>query len=156
MKEQTGNIWTFHEHGEWIAFTSNGTLKMNRTAVMGAGIAKQVARKFPSMPRLLGKALDFAGNHVFAFPEFRLLSFPVKHDWKENADIELIKRSCGELTTALDRFRIPVVYVVRPGCGLGGLKWEFVKPAIENLLDDRVVVVEFAKVSRQNHTSFRR
>ncbi len=34
------------------------------------------------------------------------------------------------------------VYLVRPGCGNGQLKWEDVKPLIAPILDDRFIVVE--------------
>ena len=34
------------------------------------------------------------------------------------------------------------VYMARPGCGNGQLKWEDVKPLIAPILDDRFIVVE--------------
>lgn len=63
----------------------------------------------------------------------------------EKADLELIERSCKQLKAmfgfASGRSR-EEVYLVRPGCGNGGLDWGDVKPILEKYLDDRFIVVE--------------
>lgn len=39
------------------------------------------------------------------------------------------------------------VLLPRPGCGNGKLQWDFVKREIEDLLDDRVTIVNWKKES---------
>lgn len=72
-----------------------------------------------------------------------IVFFPVKHHWREQADIELIKRSCGELMELTERQGWETVVLPRPGSGNGRLSWEYVKSNIEDLLDDRIHVITF-------------
>jgi hypothetical protein len=60
MQELVGNIWDHHQDG-WIVVTTNGIIKSNGDAVMGAGIALEAARKFPDLPRQLGDRLRVIG-----------------------------------------------------------------------------------------------
>ena len=80
-------------------------------------------------------------GEVMEFPV--ILSFPVKHNWFNNADISLIKRSAKELLDWSEPFRS--IVLPRPGCGNGGLKWEDVKPVLEPILDGRFHVITFGK-----------
>jgi hypothetical protein len=74
-------------------------------------------------------------------------SFPVKHNWWETANIELIKKSCIELITSIfdsDYFdnKFKVIWLPFVGCGNGHLSWEKeVKPVISKMLDDRFYIV---------------
>jgi len=142
MKEIKGNIWDFHERS-WVVITTNGSVKRNGEVVMGRGVALQAKKKFPDLPKILGNCINGPiGNHVTLQPIFHLLTFPVKHNWYEKADLKLIKRSCEELLETVDILK-PPFYMVRPGCGNGGLSWEKeVKPILEKYLDDRFIVVE--------------
>jgi hypothetical protein len=54
--------------------------------------------------------------------------------------LELIKQSARELMALIEEQGWKQVYLPRPGCFLGRLDWAQVKPAIENILDDRVIV----------------
>ena len=138
MKGIVGDAWKLKEHFNYLAITTNGFVKTNEHAVMGRGIAKQAKDKYPGIDHLLGKKIQALGNHVHLLTA-DLVSFPVKHNWWEEADIELIKRSCNELMAFLgtnERILLP-----RPGCGNGKLKWEEVKKVIEPLLDDRVYII---------------
>jgi len=139
MIEITGNIWTFHRTG-WVAITTNGVVKPDGSAVMGRGVALQAAQRFPDLPYELGMRLRWYGNRVFAFPQYRLYTLPVKHNWWEKANLSLIIVSCRRLAAVVPWQRD--VFLVRPGCGAGGLAWEIVRPAIADILDDRFVVVE--------------
>ena len=147
MKEIRGNIWDFHKKGHWIVITTNGTVKSNGEAVMGRGVALQAKQRFPKLPGQLGKFLREFVNTVHPFPQYRLITFPVKHNWNETADPALIEESCQRLLgwfsydTGLDHF-VKEVYMVRPGCGNGGLDWKDVKPVLEKYLDDRFIVVQ--------------
>lgn len=139
MKEVTGNIWDYHKQGKRVAISSNGTVKKNGWAVMGRGVAWEAAQLFPSIPYLLGKALLTKGNYVHFFSEHNLYTFPVKHYWYEKADIKLIKFSAKQLRDLSEG----EVYLVRPGCGNGQLKWDDVREVIAPILrDDRFIVVD--------------
>ena len=74
--------------------------------------------------------------------ENKLITLPVKHNWREKADLRLIEESCGSLVHHVDNLHLLEVYMVRPGCGNGGLDWKDVKPILEKYLDDRFVMVQ--------------
>lgn len=108
---------------------------------MGRGVARQARERYPSLPELLGALLRNYGNHVFPHPTFQLFTFPVKHAWREPADIALIHCSVLELDRHASGLGLTRVWLVRPGCGNGGLLWEVVRPLLADMLDDRFVVV---------------
>lgn len=135
-----------------ICTTTNGVVKSNGQAVMGAGNAKAFAERWPQLPAILGKCLNFSGNRVYrlcvehlkaghtTIRAFDILSFPTKNNWKDNSDLELILRSASELKSYTDLLRWEKVYLPPPGCGMGGLNWRDVQTAIEPILDDRFTV----------------
>ncbi|SRR5260221_11850 len=140
MREYRGNLWDTMAGG--ICITTNGYVKPNGRAVMGRGCALEAKERIPGIDKILGRVIKSQGNHVFPLIEYNrymVYSFPVKHNWWEKADIELIKRSCQELCKFVYDGR--VIVLPRPGCGNGRLKWENVKPVIEPLLTNNVVVV---------------
>lgn len=143
MIEVTGNIWDLYNKDKeaFICITTNGVVKKNGENVMGAGVAKEAKEKFNGLSTMLGSLIKKKGNNVFMLTEQRLFSFPTKHNWFENSDLQLIKKSAEHLMLYLKEFNIPRVYLPRPGCGNGKLKWKDVKPIIENILDDRVLIV---------------
>lgn len=141
MREVEDNIWDYHARGHWVVVTTNGVVRADGACVMGRGIAAQAKKKYPRLPYHLGRRIRDYGNHVHLFPDYRIISFPVKHKWFERADLELITRSTKELSAIWDSAD-GQVFLVRPGCGNGQLDWSEVKPVIEPFLDDRFTVVE--------------
>jgi len=142
MKEIKGNLWDYYDKGEWIVITTNGSIKKNGACVMGRGVAKDARDRFPNLDKVLGKAIDRFGNIVFVLNSMigaKIITFPVKHHWQEKADLKLIERSCRQLEFVVREKS--VVYLVRPGCGNGQLKWSKVKPVLEKYLDERFIVV---------------
>jgi hypothetical protein len=129
--------------GAWIAFGTNGTLKPNGEVVMGAGVALHAKTKFPVLPKELGAMIGSGGNHVWPVHHLRILSFPVKHNFWNMADPDLLLQSCKELLDWIPKLGIDEVYMVRPGVGNGRLPWDIVKPLISRILDDRVVIVSW-------------
>lgn len=150
MREVAGDLWDFHARGEWVGVTTNGTTRLDGACVMGRGVALQAARRFPGLPYALGDRIQGrgAGPRVEVFLEYRIVAFPVKYHWRDRASVRLIARSALELFDLLDRPRsasdLRTVYMPRPGCGNGGLRWEVVGPLLRVLLDDRVTIVEWA------------
>ncbi len=140
MKEVTGDIWDFHKKGHWIVITTNGNLNTKGEAVMGRGIALQAKQRYPELPSELGKQVRTSGNYLHYDGKRSLLFFPTKHNWWEKSDLSLIEQSCRELVGISSDFK-PPIYMVKPGCGAGGLDWEDVKPILEKYLDGRFVVV---------------
>lgn len=145
MKEIKGDIWNYHDKGHWIVITTNGTVKKDGSCVMGRGVAKEAKDRYPKLPYELGEQILKVGNCLHHWGDKGLLFFPVKHNWWEKADLELIEKSTKELQEFFDKvitdYPTPV-YMVRPGCGNGGLDWKDVKPILGKYLDDRFVIVE--------------
>lgn len=127
-----------------ICVTTNGIIKRNGEAVMGAGIAKSVNTRY-NVARILANHLRANGNiptDLGIYDGFHILSFPTKNNWRDDSDIELIKNSAKLLVRLADRLKLTKIYTVKPGCNNGHLDWETqVRPAIENILDDRFTVI---------------
>lgn len=125
------------------AITTNGTLRRNGNAIMGAGVALQARNKCLkrriNLEYILGNLIAQYGNHVFYIGN-NLYSFPTKLHWRDNSDINLIKRSATELVKLIDNTAYKRVLMTRPGCGNGRLDWKDVKPAVQNILDNRFII----------------
>ena len=144
MKEITGDLWDFHDAGEWIAITTNGDVNKRGDAVMGRGVALQAKQRYPHLPRELAHCLvQKDGNLPHVFRDLRIITFPVKHHWFNAADFDLIKQSAWLIWDLMEDLDDPpeVLYLPRPGCGNGGLSWDDVQPILEPIFDDRFVVV---------------
>lgn len=146
MLEIRGNAWDVYLDYDVLCITSNGFVKSNGECVMGAGIAKEAKEKFPKVPRILGAYIKKYGNRCFKLAKVNdtyLVNFVVKHNWWENADIDLIIKSCKEVTEMANKFGWKKILLPRPGCGNGKLNWSDVKPILSHLLDDRFYVITF-------------
>ena len=118
MKEVFGDLWEFDGT---IAITTNGSIKRDRTCVMGRGCARQAVARFPELPHKLRNKDFRQGNHVFYFPECKLITFPVKHNWWEAADLGLIERSARELLNLIEGKNIKeAVYLPGPDAATVG------------------------------------
>lgn len=157
MIEITGNVWKELGVADIILIPTNGFVKRNGKAVMGAGVALQALKRMPGIDVALGARILEHGNvisHVFNYVTnsnsqvpvvTEIWSFPVKHNWYENADIDLIRKSAKRLMEILDIYpwKADRVVLPKPGCGNGCLHWEFdVKPVIAGILDNRVFVID--------------
>ena len=140
MKEATGNLWDYP--AQVRAITTNGFVKNNGECVMGRGCAKEARDKFPGLAIYLGQMIKAHGNRCFNLGN-GLVSFPVKHNWWEKADPDLIVQSAHQLVTMADKFGWKSVVIPRPGCGNGQLNWDDVKKVIEPILDDRFTIITF-------------
>ena len=145
MREIKGDL--FDMTTEVIVITTNGIVKRNGEAVMGAGIALEMARKAPLFPKVFGDKLKKDGNHVSLFfvPQVngrKVATFPVKNHFREKASLELIERSCKELVKLADLYELTQICLPSPGCGVGGLKWKQVEPILEKYFDKRFSIVD--------------
>lgn len=145
MREATGNMW---EHGaDAVVITTNGFVKKNGRLAMGRGCAREARNMFPNLDLKLGGLVSEHGNDVYGIEGYDtfLFSFPVKHNWWEAADLDLIQKSAMQLSSMVDDiFWSPdsTIVMPRPGCGNGRRDWEDVRPCIE-LLDDRFIIYTF-------------
>jgi hypothetical protein len=151
MREAKGDAWELaklqiDKRLRVLCLTTNGFVKQDGRAVMGRGIAAEAKKRFPQLPTLLGAFIRAHGNtlHMLGYwgGEYLLCSFPVKHHWRENADLELIRQSAEALAgMAHNELALCEIYLPRPGCGNGKLRWKDVKPVIE-FLPDNVIVID--------------
>jgi O-acetyl-ADP-ribose deacetylase (regulator of RNase III) len=152
MIEITGDIFE-QKDADAICVTTNGIVNNSGEIIMGAGIAKVFRDKysdteFGSLASNLGIMVKKHGNHVFIGCHERvdqhkiaIVSFPTKEHYNDKSTINLIVRSANELVEKTNKNKWKKVVLPRPGCGLGGLNWEEVKPHLEEIFDDRFYVV---------------
>lgn len=142
------NLWQLHAAGFWCCITTNGALNAKKECVMGRGTAYQAKKKYPQLPRLLGTLIRAYGNTPQPIDVYRLISFPVKHHWAEQADLKLIEQSCVGLVNVANNYLTnvfdlqPQIVLPRPSCSNGRRNWETeVKPILLRYLDGRFLVV---------------
>lgn len=146
MIEEKTDIWRYLNFGyDAICITTNGAVRKDGACVMGAGVAKQAALRYPHLPFLLGERIKRYGNQPYVFfPDNyapAIITMPVKHHWRDIADIELIAFSMKKIVFLVNAAGWESIVLPRPGCGNGKLNWDYVKGRIEPLLDDRFTVV---------------
>lgn len=157
MREARGDLWKVEADARVI--TTNGFVTSRNENVMGTGCAKEAKERWPQLPTLLAERLRATGNHVYVFhpqdldpqPAFDLVTYPVKPvmtddgqpGFRAKGDPKLIRRGAAQLVALANAFGWQQVALPRPGCGSGGLDWRQVRPWLEDLLDDRFVVVTF-------------
>ena len=144
MNEVFADLWGVN--ADLRVITTNGFVKKNHEAVMGRGCAREAADKYPLLPTRLGSLIRAYGNRTMLLGEHdgvMLCALPVKHHWREQADIELIERSVMQLAEIVQKYQYAKVVLPRPGCGNGGLDWQDVSPVIEPYLDRRYTVVAY-------------
>ena len=142
LNEQVGNIWDFHDKNNWVVVTTNSTIKNNGTNVMGGGIAKEAAKRYPKLPRLVAEGIERWGNIPLFFPDITVATLPTKNDVWLDSTLELVIDSASKFAGKIDLFSWPAIYhIPRPGCGLGGLDWETVKPEMEAIFGNRKDIV---------------
>ena len=133
IKEQYGleadHIDTMKSH---IAITTNGTFyKVKNRAypaiVTGAGIAQWATEKWPEFPMLVGEWLYVNQNNVpvnLNIHGDKVISFPVKHNWWEKANMMIIAQSMLFILRHWTFWEIERLYIPFPGCGMGQLEWK--------------------------------
>ena len=129
---------------------------VNCVGVMGAGLAKQFARRWPAMlndykkrcaQRLLqpGK-LDLHERH--RYPDgtpVMIVNAPTKNHWRDPSRIEWVEGALVELAWRLPIWHqvdkplgadtsAPMIAMPALGCGLGGLTFDQVRPLVEQHL----------------------
>ena len=142
MLELKINLWDISDEDGVKAITTNGVIDKQGKLVMGAGIAKAAAIRYPGLPLILADLLKIHGNIPFYVAEYNIISYPTKHNWRSPSSLKLIEQSAYILLKRIEEEELKHVFLPRPGCSLGGKDWETeVKPLIEPILPDTVTIV---------------
>ena len=131
-----------------LCITTNGDLNKNGECIMGKGVALQFKNLFPDLPKRIGNFIQQYGNRVFNLGLFnykgipiRIMTFPTKHHWKEESDINLIRKSCEEIIQVCDKYNCDTIFLPAPGIGSGKLNYKTtVEPVISLILDSRFYI----------------
>lgn len=146
-----GDIWQYHKRKHWVVVTTNIGWKASGHNVMGAGVAKQAAERYPDLPQWYGwlcrKYKENIG--ICLYNPGGLIMLPTKPlnrknphlSWQSDSDLELIKIGLKQLVQCVNDEHIKAVAMSYPGCGNGGLRRSQVKPLLKQYLDTRFVVV---------------
>ena len=114
---------------------------------MGRGLALDAKLRFPDLPFELGARIKEYGIVVFTFWDYHIITFPVKHNWWEKADLALVEKSAKDLKEILrynlSQIQTPI-YVPWVACGNGKEKKENVRPILEKYLneEDKFIVID--------------
>jgi hypothetical protein len=132
------------KNADAICYTSNGITNSAGENIMGRGVALAFKVRFPGIQRAAGVQIKKSGNHVYLLAKregVNIVSFPTKYNWRDDSDLALIIQSAKELMVMIKENDWKKIYLTRPGVGCGRLDWcSQVKPAIENILDSRVII----------------
>lgn len=122
---------------------------VNCVGVMGAGLAKQFAIKFPEYEHVyrrvcanrylhLGEIDIYTGEEISCIA---ICSLPTKNHWKDKSKIVPITSSCKRLRSYLNEYgyscAIPAL-----GCGLGELEFAIVKDMLYTVFDGCESLIE--------------
>lgn len=156
----TGNV---NSSIDALCITTNSVVNTQGLAVMGAGTAGEIARRFPKIKTVLGQTLKERGNvpsiigyvdcvgqyfipsqysQIIGKP-FAIWSFPTKTDFKNRSDLDLIAQSAKIIQEEAVARNYKRVLLPFPGIGIatGQLDKSTVREVINKILNDRFVVV---------------
>lgn len=140
LKEDIWNLWK--KGNNIICITTNGSIKHNGACVMGRGVALEAKQHISRLDFLVGEAIQQVGNIPIFFQTLGICTFPTKHNWWEQSDIELIKKSLEHLIGLCKQNPGHTWYLPKPGCSNGQLEWKEVRPIIEPLMIPEIVIVD--------------
>lgn len=111
---------------------------VNCVGVMGAGLALQFKWRFPKnfdeyhaacMARKLHPGNVFVHCTGMECPRY-VFNFPTKMHWRDHSKLRYINSGLADLARWTDKLHVSSIAIPPLGCGLGGLKWNEVKPLI--------------------------
>jgi O-acetyl-ADP-ribose deacetylase (regulator of RNase III) len=116
---------------------------VNTVGVMGKGIALQFREEFPNNYReytaaCKRKELQPGKLLVVKEPTLKgekiIINFPTKTEWYKKSTYEYVEEGLKALVQTIKDYGIKSIAIPPLGCGNGGLKWEKVKPMMEEYL----------------------
>ena len=135
MIEKIGSI--FESGCNCICIPTNGMVKKDGCLVMGKGLAKEAADRYPTLPQIFGR-LTFKygiGTYIISINGIGIACVPTKLHFKDPSSLDLVINSSKKLVELIDRTHWKKIGVPRLGCGLGGLTYSIVKPYLEKIFE---------------------
>ncbi len=118
---------------------------VNTSGVMGAGLALEFKKRFPSYFKWYKTSCDHMAIVVGEVTFYRstdgyygftdICSFPSKNDYQYPSHIYRIKSGMQDLAYKIKNRSIQSIAIPKLGCGLGGLDWKDVCPVIVAALE---------------------
>jgi hypothetical protein len=101
MRDIKGNLWNGIGRADAVIITTNGFVRKDGRATMGAGVALQARHRFPNIDKELGKLINENGSIVQPIREVNgtfLVSFPTKPIFATREDVlDRLKNKAPEL-----------------------------------------------------------
>jgi hypothetical protein len=137
------SVYDIRSEGSMFVIPVNGSINKHDDAVMGRGLARDAADRYPFLRTEFGTLLRRRQHIVREMVEKQFILFPVKYQWHEQADVELIAGSCRQLSLLAKFWKYKMIYMPHVGCGNGGLDWEKdVRLVVEKNLSVPYVVIQ--------------
>lgn len=138
---------------------------VNCKGIMGKGIALEFRKRFPEclIPykqacenrKLVPGKLLFVRLVVqpdlFGRKRPAIILFPTKDHWRDKSRIEWIEQGLIFLKNNYHEWSLKSLAMPQIGCGLGGLKWEQVKPLIGRYFNDEQIEIEVYLNATKNY-----
>lgn len=116
---------------------------VNTVGVMGKGIALQFKERFPMNFKIyaaacktgemqVGKMLVVKEHSISG--DNLIINFPTKTEWFKKSQYNYIEEGLKDLAKVIVERQIKSIAIPPLGCGNGGLKWEKVKPMMDEYL----------------------
>jgi len=144
MRIANGNMWD--TDADIYIVTGNATIKKDGSLVMGRGAALDLKNKVPNIDKMFGALIQKRATRVdtnkykygVLFAKYQdgkyYGIFQVKWNFREQADLELIKYSIEKLDSVIrTHFIDGRVSMNFPAIGNGGLSRKVVEPLLSNL-----------------------
>ena len=118
---------------------------INCVGIMGAGLAFEFKKRFPSMyinyaRACRNKEIEVGKIWVYSLPDNRhIFNFPTKNSWKESSRLEYITKGLYDLKEKYFQYELNSISLPALGCGLGGLDFSLVYNEIVKVLDDETM-----------------
>ena len=134
-----------------LAYVTSYAHGCNCAGAMGKGIALQFKERFPQMYeeyKLLCKKNQFVLGDVLIYPKAKgfVYNLATQQDWRTMADLKAIKQALVKMLEHASVADVRMIALPRIGAGLGGLDWECVRLAIQQVSSQypnvRLFVVE--------------
>lgn len=133
-------------------FTLSGILiiSTNEIGIHGAGLAREAKER--------GLIKQGTGTYQVWMKQEELfnvvkiwpiaITFPVKHNWWEKADLELIKNSFKELAKTCEQYEHDTFNLPLVGCGLGEADIDVIVPMIREFAENHLNITVVLPISR--------